>query len=199
MKVALVKYNAGNIQSVIYALQRLGVEPILTDSVDELLAADKVIFPGVGEASSAMASLKAAGLTKVLPALTQPVFGICIGQQLMCAHSEEGNADCLGIFPEQVVRFPATDAAGERYKVPQIGWNTITDRKGPLFEGLPDESYVYFVHSYYCALGPDTMAKTTYAAEFSASLWKDNFYAVQFHPEKSGKVGARILENFLKL
>ncbi len=202
MKVAIVKYNAGNVQSVIYALNRLGIEPILTDDEQELRAADKVIFPGVGEASTAMNYLKQANLDKVLPTLTQPFLGICIGQQLMCEHSEEGNVDCLGIFPLKVKRFPqGVDENGDTVKVPHMGWNAlqVKDEKHPLFKGLDQEPYVYYVHSYFCELGDETVVETNYIHPYSASLQKDNFYAVQFHPEKSGKVGEQIIKNFLEL
>ncbi len=202
MKVAIVKYNAGNVQSVIYALNRLGVEPILTDDEQELRAADKVIFPGVGEASTAMNYLKQANLDKVLPTLTQPFLGICIGQQLMCEHSEEGDTSCLGIFPLNVKRFPqGTDGNGGTIKVPHMGWNAlkVKDDNHPLFKGLEEESYVYYVHSYYCEVGTETVVETDYIQPYSASLQKDNFYAVQFHPEKSGKVGEQIIKNFLEL
>ncbi|GAA4835329.1 imidazole glycerol phosphate synthase subunit HisH [Algivirga pacifica] len=195
MKVAIVKYNAGNVQSVIYALNRLGVNPIVTDDPELLQQADKVIFPGVGEASTAMAYLKERGLDQVIVNLKQPVLGICLGLQLMCKHSEEGDVDCLGIFDVDVKRFPANAGV----KVPQMGWNKLHHMKGLLFEGLPAESYVYFVHSYYAALSPETAAQSTHAVDFSASLQKDNFYAMQFHPEKSSEAGSVILKNFLEL
>lgn len=200
-KVAIVKYNAGNIQSVIYALERLGITPILTDKEDELRAADKVIFPGVGEASSAMRYLREHGLAAILPTLTQPFLGICIGQQLMCQHSEEGDTTCLGIFPLNVYKFNSSNVSGEKFKVPHMGWNKLKNTKGPLFEGIDEEhAYVYYVHSFYCEINDAyTMAKTDYAASYSGSLHKDNFYAVQFHPEKSGKVGEKLLQNFLEL
>lgn len=201
MKLAIVKYNAGNIQSVIYALNRQGIDPILTNDKEELLSADKVIFPGVGEASSAMAHLNKAGLVEVLPTLKQPFLGICIGQQLMCAHSEEGNVDCLNIFPVQVKKFNGKTEGGLKYKVPHMGWNKLTNMNSPLFEGLdPLHAYVYYVHSFYCEHNPAyTIAETNYILPYSAALHKDNFHAVQFHPEKSGKVGEQILENFLKI
>lgn len=201
MKVAIVKYNAGNVQSVIYALNRLGIEPIITDDENELRSADKVIFPGVGEASTAMNYLRKVGLDKVLPTLTQPFLGVCIGQQLMCKHSQEGNTTCLGIFPVEVVKFPeGKDEKGDMIKVPHMGWNKLRGLQGPLFEGLdPQHSYVYYVHSYHAELSEYTIAKTEYFHEYSAALHKDNFYAVQFHPEKSGEIGAKILENFLNL
>ena len=201
MKVAIVKYNAGNVQSVVYALNRLGIEPIITDDEQELRSADKVIFPGVGEASTAMSYLKKSGLNKILPTLTQPFLGICIGLQLMCIHSEEGDASCLGIFPVAITKFPnGTDAKGDAIKVPHMGWNKLKDLKGPLFEGLdPEHSFVYYVHSYHAEISKYTIAKTDYILDYSAALNKDNFYAVQFHPEKSGETGAKILENFLKI
>lgn len=201
MKVAIVKYNAGNVQSVIYALNRLGIDPILTDDEEELRSADKVIFPGVGEASTAMSYLKKANLEKVLPTLTQPFLGVCIGQQLMCEHSEEGDTTCLGIFPLKVKRFPqGVDKNGDTIKVPHMGWNSLKIHNNhPLFKGLDEESYVYYVHSYYCELGKETIVETDYIHPYSASLQKDNFYAVQFHPEKSGKVGEQIIKNFLEL
>lgn len=193
MNIAIVKYNAGNIRSVTYALQRLGIEPCITDDAETLHSADKVIFPGVGEASTAMKYLKQRGLEKILPALKQPVLGVCLGLQLMCRHSQENDTTCLGIFDAEVKRFPPKD------KVPHMGWNRIENMKGPMFEGLNGESYLYYVHSYYAEVSPFTIAETNYIAPYSAALQKDNFYALQAHPEKSGKDGARILENFLKL
>jgi len=193
MKIALVKYNAGNIQSVIYALNRLGIEPELTDNHEHLQHADKVIFPGVGEANAAMRSLKAKNLDKLIPSLKQPVFGICVGQQLLCKYSEENNTNCLGVFNLDVKKFPT-----KNQKVPQIGWNNIHSVRTPLFEGLPLTSYVYFVHSYYSELSPDTIAVADYGVPFSAALHKNNFYAAQFHPEKSSSIGATILKNFIE-
>lgn len=193
MKVAIVKYNAGNIKSVTLALQRLGITPILTDSADELKAADKVIFPGVGEAGSAMRYLRKRGLDQLLPSLKQPFLGVCLGLQLMCSHSEEGDTTCLGIFPNKVKKFPPQD------KVPHMGWNLLECYGHPLFKELSEESYFYFVHSYYAELGEDTIGKSNYILPFSAVLQRDNFYAIQPHPEKSGKEGERFLENFLKL
>jgi glutamine amidotransferase len=194
MKVAIIKYNAGNIQSVTYALNRLGVEPIVTDDKEELSKADKVIFPGVGEASTAMSYLKERQLDQFIGQLTQPFLGICLGLQLMCQYSEENNTPCLGIFDVKVKRFPNVGL-----KVPQMGWNNLYDLKTPLFTGIQENEYVYFVHSYCAELSEYTAAKCSYASEFSASLQKDNFYAVQFHPEKSAETGAKVLENFLRI
>jgi len=196
MTVAIVKYNAGNIYSVIHALQRLGVEPVLTDDADILRNADKVIFPGQGEASNAMQYLKERGLDEVIRSLKNPILGICIGQQLMCRHSEEGDVDCLGIFDVDVVRFQPQK---HEDKVPHMGWNTIENLKGELFQNLAPEPYVYFVHSYYVPLCKDTAATTDYVQPFSAAMHRDNFYATQFHPEKSGSIGEQILRNFLEL
>lgn len=200
MKIAIINYNAGNVQSVIYALNRLGIEPVLTDNPEEIRSADKVIFPGVGEASSAMNHLHERGLVEVLQSLTQPVLGICIGQQLLCEHSEEGDATCVGIFPMNVLKFKTTNEAGESFKVPHMGWNKLQNMQGPLFKGLdPEHSFVYYVHSFYVPMSEYTIASSMYVNEYSAALQKDNFYTVQFHPEKSGDVGAKILENFINL
>lgn len=193
MKVAIIKYNAGNTQSVIYALNRLGIEPVVTDSAEEIRAADKVIFPGVGEASTAMTYLKERGLNVLIPQLKQPVLGICLGLQLMCDYSEENDTQCLKVFPIKVKRFPAKD------KVPQMGWNSISNLKDPLFKGIKENSYVYFVHSYYAELSEYTAAVTDYILPYSSSIHKDNFYAVQFHAEKSSEVGSQILKNFLEV
>jgi len=193
MKVVIIKYNAGNIRSVLFALERIGVNAIVTDDYDEIRSADKVIFPGVGEASSAMKYLKEKGLDKLICSLTQPVLGICLGMQLMCAHSEENDTECLGIFTETVKRFPE---AG--YKIPQIGWNNISNLKTYLFDNVPDNVYMYFVHGYYVEACSDAISTTNYIEEYSSALHKDNFYAVQFHPEKSGEFGQKILENFIK-
>ncbi|WP_020528016.1 imidazole glycerol phosphate synthase subunit HisH [Flexithrix dorotheae] len=194
MKVALIKYNAGNIQSVIYALNRLGIEPIVTDDHEVIKAADKVIFPGVGEANSAMRSLKSKNLDVLIPSLTQPVFGICIGQQLLCKHSEENDTKCIGVYDLEVKKFP-----NKNYKVPQMGWNCIHSYKGKLFQGLSENEYVYFVHSYFTELSDYTTAVADYSVPFSAGLEKNNFYAAQFHPEKSSNVGSKILKNFIEL
>lgn len=194
MKIALVKYNAGNIVSVINALNRLGVDPIWTNDPDEIRRADKVIFPGVGEARASMRSVQENGLDALIPTLQQPVLGICVGLQLMCKHSEENDTDCLGIFDVRVKRF-----AGTSVKVPQNGWNTISDLRSPLFDGLHEGVFVYFNNSFYAESAPNAIAITDYEGGFSAALHRDNFYAVQFHPEKSGAVGSRILENFLRL
>ncbi|WPZ09302.1 imidazole glycerol phosphate synthase subunit HisH [Roseivirga spongicola] len=193
MSVVIVNYNAGNVQSVTYALQRLGVEPILSADPDIIRSADKVIFPGVGEASTAMNFLRRQGLDQVIKSLKQPVFGVCLGLQLMCKHSEENDADCLGIFDVQVRKFEP------KLKVPQMGWNNLENMNSSLFADLPEEPYVYYVHSYYAELSEYTVAETEYVNRFSAALQKDNFYALQAHPEKSGKVGEQILSNFLKL
>lgn len=194
MKVAVVKYNAGNIHSVMNALKRVGVEPILTDNADELRRADRVVFPGQGEASHAMSYLRSHGLDQVICSLTQPVLGICIGQQLMCEHSEEGDVDCLGIFPANVSRFRPQC---HEQKVPHMGWNQLEDIKDSLLEGLDEGAFAYFVHSFYVPVCDFTIATTQHILPFSAAMRKGNFMATQFHPEKSGSVGERILTNFL--
>ena len=199
MKVAIIKYNAGNVQSVLFALERIGVKGILSDNPEEIISADKVIFPGVGEASSAMQYLKEKKLDEVIKNLKQPTLGICLGMQLMCKHSEEGNTDCLRIFPLEVKKFAPIRKEEEKYKVPQIGWNNIYGLKGMLFESLKENEYMYFVHGYYAEKGNDTVAVTNYILEYSSALQKDNFYGVQFHPEKSSDVGKKVLENFLRL
>ena len=193
MDVAIVKYNAGNIYSVVNALRRLGIEPLLTDDAEQLRKADRVLFPGQGEARGAMEYLKARRLDEVIHDLKQPVFGICVGQQLLCKHSEEGDVDCIGVFDAEVKRF-----LPQRHedKVPCMGWNRLHDVKGPLFE---ENSYVYFVHSYYVPVCSDTAAVADYILPYSAAMHKDNFYACQFHPEKSGKVGEQIIKKFLAL
>ena len=199
MNVAIVKYNAGNIYSVVNALRRMGIEPLLTDDAEQLRKADCVLFPGQGHAGEAMDYLRARRLDEVIRDLRQPVFGICVGQQLLCKHSEEGDTDCIGIFDAEVKRFQP-----ERHedKVPCMGWNRIEvsgDLVNPILKGLGPEPYVYFVHSYYVPVCEDTIATADYILPYSASMHKDNFYTCQFHPEKSGKVGEKILENFLKL
>ena len=199
MKVAIIKYNAGNIMSVDYALQRLGNNPVVTNNPELIKSADKVIFPGVGEASTTMNFLKKENLDKLIRSLKQPVLGICLGMQLMCKHSEENDTPCIGIFDEPVRRFIPEPGTESINKVPQMGWNSIYKLKGEVFKNIPEDSYVYFVHSYYTATGKDTIALCDYIQPFSAALHKDNFYATQFHPEKSGKVGSVILENFLKI
>lgn len=199
MKVAIIKYNAGNIYSVYCACQRLGVEAEITDDPAVIRQADRVIFPGVGEARAAMEHLEATGLAQVVRDLKQPVLGICIGMQLLCSHSEEGDVDCLGVFDVPVVRFRPADP---QFKVPQMGWNTINpkqeaDGAKELFDGITCEDYVYYVHSYHVPVCPYTIATTDYDGLYSAALHKDNFWATQFHPEKSGSVGEKILHNFL--
>jgi len=192
--VAIVKYNAGNIRSVDHALSRLGVEAVITDDHDVLTRADRVIFPGVGEAASTMAYLKERELDTLLKGLTSPVLGICLGQQLMCSWSEEGDTSCIGIFDQPVRHFPENDL-----KVPHMGWNSLDKVNGKLIPAELKGSYVYFVHSYYVPVGPETAAETTYMLPFSAAMQKDNFYATQFHPEKSGDPGELILKQFLSL
>ncbi|MCH5311215.1 MAG: imidazole glycerol phosphate synthase subunit HisH [Prevotella sp.] len=196
MNVAIVKYNAGNVYSVTNSLKRLGVEPVLTDDADVLAKADCVLFPGQGEAKGAMAYLRERRLDEVIRNLKQPVLGICIGQQLLCRHSEEGDVDCIGVFDAEVKRFRP-----QRHedKVPQMGWNSIGNLKSGLFEGIGEGSHVYFVHSYYVPLCNDTIAMTDYIQPYSAALHRDNFFTTQFHPEKSGDTGEKIIENFLKI
>jgi len=196
MKTVIIKYNAGNIQSVLYALERIGVSAMVTDALEEIQTADKVIFPGVGEASSAMQYLRERKLDELIISLQQPVLGICLGMQLMCTHSTENDTACLGIFEQQVKHFETPEPT---IKVPQIGWNTITALKTPLFKGIAENSFAYFVHGYYAAKGKQTIATTNYIQEYSSALHKDNFYGVQFHPEKSALVGEKIIQNFLSL
>lgn len=203
MKVSIVKYNAGNIFSVINAVKRLGIEPLLTDDKEELMSSDKVIFPGQGEASHAMAYLKERNLDKVIRDLCQPVLGICIGQQLLCSHSEEGDTECIGVFPMEVKRFLPVS---HEDKIPQMGWNqlqhmqTAGSQVSPILQGLNEGDFVYFVHSYYVPLHEEyTIAATHFTLDYSAAIQRGNFYATQFHPEKSGRVGERILKNFLEL
>jgi len=195
MNVVVIRYHSGNIQSVLFALQRIGVTPTLSSDPEVIKKADKVIFPGVGEASGTMKELKASGLDKAIIELKQPFIGICLGLQLMCEHSEEGNVDCLGVFDLQVKKFNPS----KELKVPHVGWNSISNLKGPLFKGIKENDFVYYVHSYYAELGKQTCATTDYINPFSAALHKDNFNAVQFHPEKSGATGEAILKNFIEL
>ncbi|WP_222984133.1 imidazole glycerol phosphate synthase subunit HisH [Flagellimonas meishanensis] len=193
MKIIIIDYGAGNIQSIKFAIKRLGYNAVLSHDTEEILQADKVIFPGVGEASSAMKKLRASGLDGFIPKLKQPVLGICLGMQLMCRHSEEGNTQGLGIFDLEVHKFPNS------VKVPQIGWNQIMGLKSDLFKGIPESSYIYLVHSFYAPLGKETIAMSDYAFPYSAALQKNNFYGVQFHPEKSSSIGEQIVRNFLNL
>ena len=193
MKIAIIDYGAGNVQSVLFALERLGFEGNITNDWITIKSADKVIFPGVGEASSAMKMLQESGLDVLIPTLKQPVLGICLGMQLMCKYSEEGNTNGLGIFDVNVVKF------SQEVKVPQMGWNTIYNLKTPLFEGIKENEFMYLVHSYYASLSENTIATTNYELEYSTALQRDNFFGVQFHPEKSGIFGEQILKNFLNL
>ena len=196
MKIAIIKYNAGNIRSVLYALERINHTAVVTDNADEIKNADKVIFPGVGEASTAMNYLKDRNLDNLICSLTQPVLGICLGMQLMCKYSEENGTECMGIFDEDVKKFKVKS---EKLKVPQIGWNSVYDLKTDLFNNVTENSYCYFVHGYYAAKGEHTIATTSYVQPYSSGLRKNNFYGVQFHPEKSATTGEKILSNFLKL
>ena len=199
MKIVIIKYNAGNIRSVDFALQRLGVSALITADQDEIRSADRVIFPGVGEASTTMSYLNNHKLDILIRDLKQPVLGVCLGLQLMCSHSEEGDTECLGIFPEKVMKFDPKPEETALFKVPHMGWNSITGLRTPLFDQISEEEYFYFVHSFYATIGADTAATCNYLVPFSAALQRDNFYATQFHPEKSGKTGAKILENFINL
>ena len=199
MKIVIIKYNAGNIRSVDFALQRLGVSALISDDHEEIRNADRVIFPGVGEASTTMSYLKGHNLDSLICDLKQPVLGVCLGLQLMCTHSEEGDTTCLGIFPEKVKKFIAGSDQSNIFKIPHMGWNSVYGLKSPLFQGISEADYFYFVHSYYATTGEDTAAICNYLVPFSASLQRDNFYATQFHPEKSGLTGARILGNFINL
>lgn len=197
MKVTILKYNAGNIQSVLFALERIGVKAIVSDKPEEIQSSDKVIFPGVGEASTAMNYLKEKHLDKLIISLKQPVLGICLGMQLLCDYTEENNTTCLGVFTKVMVRkFDGTKAG---LKVPQIGWNTIHDLKGPLFNGVEGTPYCYFVHSYYAENNPYSIASADYILNYSVALQHENFFGVQFHPEKSSVVGEKVLKNFLSL
>ncbi len=196
MNIAIIKYNAGNIRSVLYALERIGHSATVTDNADEIVKSDKVIFPGVGEASTAMNYLKDRNLDKLICSLKQPVLGICLGMQLMCKYSEENDTQCLGIFDEDVRKFKSQRS---KVKIPQIGWNNIYDLKTDLFKNIVENSYCYFVHGYYASAGEHTIATTDYIKPYSSALHKENFYGVQFHPEKSAVVGEKILANFLKL
>lgn len=193
MKIVIINYGAGNIQSIMFAIERLGFKAVLSNNPDEIKAADKVIFPGVGEASSAMKMLLESGLDALIPTLKQPVLGICLGMQLMCNKSEEGNTEGLGIFDVDVIKFTP------KVKVPQMGWNQIYNLKSPLFEGINENEYMYLVHSFYVPNCSEAIATTNYEVEYASALQKDNFYGTQFHPEKSGDVGEQILGNFLKL
>jgi len=194
MNIAIIKYNAGNIRSVLFALERIGMEGVVTDDEKQIKKADKVIFPGVGEAGSAMAYLKERNLDKVIKGLEQPVLGICLGMQLLCNHSEERDTKCIGVFDAEVKKFVTADPS---LKIPQIGWNSIYDLKSPLFKNISENSYIYSVHSFYAALSDETIATCNYIHPYSAALQKDNFYGVQFHPEKSAATGEQILKNFL--
>ncbi|WP_179347741.1 imidazole glycerol phosphate synthase subunit HisH [Winogradskyella pacifica] len=193
MKLSIVNYGAGNIKSIQFAFQRLGYDAILTDNPEEIIKSDKVIFPGVGEASSAMVKLKQSGLDQLIPTLKQPVLGICLGMQLMCSHSEEGDTTGLGIFDVNVKRF------SNNVKVPQMGWNTISNLKSDLFKGIKEKEYMYLVHSYYAEQCKKSIATSDYELEYASALENDNFFGVQFHPEKSSKAGEQLLKNFLKL
>ena len=193
MKLVIIDYGAGNIQSLRFALDRLGVESLLSSNADEIKKADKVIFPGVGEASTAMKKLRSTSLDQLIPQLNQPVLGICLGMQLMCSYTEEGNTTGLGIFECEVKRFQ------KNVKVPQMGWNTLTRTQGPLFNQIKTNEYMYLVHSYYVPLIHETVAETNYGGVYSTALQKDNFFGVQFHPEKSSKAGSQLLSNFITL
>ena len=193
MKIVIINYGAGNIQSIMFAIERLGFKAVLSNNPEEILAADKVIFPGVGEASSAMAKLRESGLDNLIPKLTQPVLGICLGMQLMCNSSEEGNTKGLGIFDVDVIKFTS------KVKVPQMGWNQIYDLKSDLFKGISENEFMYLVHSFYAPNCDEAIATADYELEYASALQKGNFYGTQFHPEKSGAVGEKILENFLKI
>lgn len=195
MEVTIIKYNAGNVQSVMYALERIGVSYVLSDDFEEIKSAERIIFPGVGEASTAMKSLINNGLDKLIPTLKQPFLGTCVGMQLLCRHSEENNTNCLGVFEIDVKKFPKTDG----FKIPQTGWNDIYDLQSPLLKGVAENSYVYYNHGYYAPLSEKTIGRTNYILEYSAVLQKNNFYACQFHSEISGDIGQMIFENFMNI
>jgi glutamine amidotransferase len=202
MKLAIIKYNAGNVQSVLFALQRLGINAVVTDDHEEINSSDKIIFPGVGNAASAMEHLKVRKLDQLIVSLKQPVLGICLGLQLLCNFSEEGNTNCLGVFDANVKKFDEEVFKNKNlwpYKVPHVGWNTISNLSSPLMNGITENSFVYFVHSYFATISPETVATTDYINPFSAAMHKNNFYGVQFHTEKSAEAGEQILNNFLKL
>lgn len=199
MEIVVIKYNAGNIQSVDYALERIGVRANITDSAEEILKADRVIFPGVGEASTTMDYLRERKLDILIKELKQPVLGVCLGMQLLCKNSEENNTDCIGIFNQKVQKFANSEETDIKYKIPHMGWNAITHLKDPLFKNIGEKEYAYFVHSYYVPLSEETAAQSNYIVPFSASIQKNNFFAVQFHPEKSADVGERILSNFINI
>jgi glutamine amidotransferase len=196
-EIVIIKYNAGNIRSVLYAFERIGIDAVVTDDHEKIRSASKVIFPGVGEASTAMKYLKERELDKLIKQLDQPVLGICLGMQLMCTHTEENDTECLGIFNEKVKLF--RPQSNEEFKVPQIGWNNIFNLKSELFNGVREQAYIYSVHSYYASAGADTIATADYIHPYSAALHKNNFYGVQFHPEKSAEAGETILKNFLNI
>ena len=195
MEVTIIKYNAGNVQSVMYALDRIGISYVLSDNFEVIKSAERIIFPGVGEASTAMKSLINNGLDKLIPTLKQPFLGTCVGMQLLCRHSEENNTDCLGVFEIDVKKFPKTDG----FKIPQTGWNDIYDLQSPLLKGVAENSYVYYNHGYYAPLSENTIGKTNYILEYSAVLQKNNFFACQFHSEISGDIGQKIFENFMNI
>ncbi|HQV54361.1 MAG: imidazole glycerol phosphate synthase subunit HisH [Chitinophagaceae bacterium] len=197
MKVAIIKYNAGNIQSVLFALERIGIQATVTDNTEEIRTADKIIFPGVGEASTAMHYLRERKLDQLIVSLKQPVLGICLGMQLLCSHSEEGDTNCLSVFEKiSVKKFISVN---NKFKIPQIGWNTVSNLQSKLFTKVAENSYCYFVHSYYAEESKLSIAKTNYIQPYSSALTHNNFYGVQFHPEKSAAVGEQILKNFLDL
>lgn len=199
MKLVLIKYNAGNIQSVLYALERLGAEAVVSSDPAQIISADKVIFPGVGHAKTAMQSLERDRLDAVIKDLKQPVLGICVGMQLLCNHSEEEDTAALGLIPVQIKKFRSGDGRDKALKVPQVGWNNIYNLKSPLFAGVPEDSFIYNVHSYYAEQSEYTIASCDYGVSYAAAVQKNNFYGVQFHTEKSAEVGDKILKNFLTL